>query len=203
MIATAKLPLLFDPERLHADLAKIAQEDWVAHFNKNDYEGDWRVVPLRSVGGRARHIYSDPAVKPTGFAPTPILQQCPYFQGLLAAFECPQSSARLMSLGAGSRISEHRDHTIDFEEGRARLHIPIVTSPAVEFYLAGERIVMNEGETWYLDFSEPHSVYNAGRADRIHLVLDCVVNDWLRSLIDAGRSNREVSFSNVPPSVRT
>jgi quercetin dioxygenase-like cupin family protein len=196
MIPPVKLPLFFDPPRLHADLARIAPEDWVAHFNKSDYQGDWRVVPLRSVGGRAHHIYSDPTLKPTDFAPTPILGQCPYFQGLLAAFECPVSSARLMSLGAGSRIREHRDPTIDFEEDRARLHIPIVTSPAVEFYLAGECIVMNEGETWYLDFSEPHSVYNGGPADRIHLVLDCVVNDWLRSLIDAGRSNLDVASSS-------
>jgi len=193
MVPTVKLPLFFDPARLHADLATIAPADWVAHFNKREYEGDWRVVPLRSVGGRARHIYSDPTARPTDFAPTPMLERCRFFQEVLAAFECPQSAARLMSLGAGSRIREHRDFTIDFEEGRARLHVPVVTSPAVEFYLAGERIVMKEGETWYLDFSEPHSVYNGGPAERIHLVLDCVVNDWLRSLMEAGRSESETA----------
>jgi hypothetical protein len=187
VIPHLKLPLFFDPAGLHADLAAIAAEDWVAHFNKREYEGDWRVVPLRSVGGRAGHIYSDPTVKPDDFAPTPILERSPFFQQVLAAFDCPQSAVRLMSLGAGSRIREHRDYTIDFEEGVARLHVPVVTSPAVEFYLAGERVVMNEGEAWYLDFGEPHSVFNGGSADRIHLVLDCFVNDWLRSLMDAGR----------------
>jgi quercetin dioxygenase-like cupin family protein len=181
---TVKLPLDFDPALLKADLARIAPESWVAHFNKADYEGNWRVAPLRSLGGRPRQIYSDPAAKPDDFAPTPLLLQCPYFEAVLAAFPCPQASVRLMSLGAGSRIREHRDFTIEYEDGDARLHIPIVTSPEVEFYLAGQRIVMNEGEAWYLDFGQAHSVFNGSSIDRVHMVLDCVVNDWLRALLE-------------------
>ena len=173
---------------LHADLARIAQESWVGHFNKQDYEGDWKVAPLRSLGGKPRQIYSDPMAKPEDFAATPLLAQCPYFIEVLAAFQCPQSSVRLMSLGAGSRIREHRDFTIEYDQGDARLHVPIVTSPAVEFYLAGQRIVMNEGEAWYLDFGQAHSVYNGGSTDRVHMVLDCVVNDWLREIIEGGRT---------------
>jgi hypothetical protein len=38
---------------------------------------------------------------------------------------------------------------------------------------------MKEGECWYLNFNLPHRVKNSGTADRIHLVIDCVVNDWL------------------------
>jgi quercetin dioxygenase-like cupin family protein len=142
---------------------------------------------LRSVGGKGNHIFSDSTVKPDDYAATPLLSQCPYFAAVLAEFHCPQTSVRLMSLAAGSRIREHKDWTIDYAGGDARLHIPVVTSPEVEFYLAGERIVMNEGEAWYLDFGQLHSVYNGGSADRIHLVLDCMVNDWLRALLEVGR----------------
>ena len=42
---------------------------------------------------------------------------------------------------------------------------------------------MKEGECWYLDLSLPHWVENHGKTDRIHLVIDCLVNDWLRELI--------------------
>lgn len=182
---TVKLPQRFDAALLKADLARIGPESWVAHFNQRDYEGDWRVASLRSVGGKANHIFSDSTVKVEDYAATPLLSQTPYFAAVLAEFQCPQTSVRLMSLGAGSRIREHKDWTIDYESGDARLHVPVVTSPAVEFYLSGERIVMNEGEAWYLDFFEPHSVFNGGPAERIHLVLDCVVNDWLRALIEA------------------
>lgn len=184
MNQTIKLPLHFDPERLRADLGHITPESWIPHFNKTDYEGNWRVAPLRSLGGKPARIYSDPAAKPDDYAPTPLLMQSPYFANVLADFQCPLSSVRLMALGAGSRIREHRDYSIDFEQGAARLHIPVATSPEVEFYLAGQRIVMNEGEVWYLDFGEPHRVYNGGSTDRIHIVLDCVVNDWLRALLN-------------------
>ena len=40
---------------------------------------------------------------------------------------------------------------------------------------------MNEGEAWYLKFNLKHSVRNNGAAERVHLVVDCVANDWLRS----------------------
>lgn len=61
----------------------------------------------------------------------------------------------------------------------------MVTSPEVEFYVAGQRVVLSGGEAWYIDFNLPHRLYNGGSADRIHLVIDCVVNDWMRSLFFA------------------
>jgi hypothetical protein len=51
--------------------------------------------------------------------------------------------------------------------------------------LGGQRVVMNEGECWYNDFNLPHSVANHGTTDRVHLVIDCVLNDWLRALFAA------------------
>ena len=72
---------------------------------------------------------------------------------------------------------------LDFEDGEVRLHIPVITNPDLEFILAGNRVVMQEGECWYLNVNQPHSVNNRGTTDRIHLVVDCVVNDWLRSLM--------------------
>jgi len=46
---------------------------------------------------------------------------------------------------------------------------------------------MQEGEYWYLDLSRPHRVENRSQIDRVHLVIDCVLNDWLRATIDAGQ----------------
>src|SRR5262249_16408914 len=56
------------------------------------------------------------------------------------------------------------------------------TNPLVEFYLDGNRVMMEEGEAWYLDLNEKHAVINRGSEDRVHLVVDCVVNDWLRHI---------------------
>ena len=70
-----RLPLSFDPDRLVRDLAALSSVDWIAHFVKQNYEGDWSVIPLRGVAGAThpiRMIYSDPTA--TAFEDTPMLR---------------------------------------------------------------------------------------------------------------------------------
>ena len=43
---------------------------------------------------------------------------------------------------------------------------------------------MPAGSSWYLRLSDPHSVANRGAADRVHLVIDAVVNDWVPALFE-------------------
>jgi len=81
-------------------------------------------------------------------------------------------------------IREHRDHDLCYEEGTVRIHIPVTTNEGVDFRLNGVRCPMEAGSTWYLRLSDPHSVANRGEADRVHLVIDATVNDWLAGLFD-------------------
>lgn len=176
-----KLPLSFDPLRLRADLQIIGDDAWVAHFNKPYYEGEWSGVALRSVNGEDGRLYPDPTAL-HAFADTPTLARCPYFREVLRAFHCPLEAVRLLKLRAGSSIREHKDYKLGYEDGEIRVHIPIVTDANVEFYLQQERLDMREGECWYLNFNLPHRVVNHSMIDRIHLVIDCVVNDWIEEL---------------------
>ena len=177
-----KLPLRYDITRLQSDLARMVADEFVPHFNQAYYQGDWSAVPLRSVGGRTGHIYPDPTAK-NAFADTPLLARCTYIPEVLATLHCPLQAVRFLRLKAGSIIKEHRDHELGFEDGEVRLHIPVITNPEVEFVLNQVRVVMNEGECWYLNVNQPHRVANRGAIDRIHLVIDCVVNDWLRDVL--------------------
>jgi aspartyl/asparaginyl beta-hydroxylase (cupin superfamily) len=102
---------------------------------------------------------------------------------VLAAFHCELQAVRFLRLKAGSVIKQHTDLNLGYEDGEVRLHIPVETNPAVEFVLGGKRIDMQPGEVWYHNFNLPHSVANKGDHDRIHLVVDCFLNDWLRELI--------------------
>lgn len=198
MYRFCRLALNFDPARLQADLRAAEQPGWQAHFVPSNYTGDWSVIALRSVAGQVGHIFSDHAVAPDGYADTPLVAQCAYFREVLAAFLCPLTSVRLMKLAAGSTIKEHRDHDLTVDGGTVRLHIPVVTNPLVAFHVEGERVVMREGECWYIDASLPHWLANHGEADRVHLVLDCIVNDWLRGLLDqAGYAPRPLDFFEV------
>jgi len=178
MTSNFKLPFSFDPSSLQADLAQIHADEWFTHFNKGYFEGHWSGVVLRSADGRANHLYPDAHAK-APFVDTPILARCSNLRQVLTSFECPLRSVRFLRLSSGSTIKEHRDFDLGFEEKQLRIHIPVCTNADVDFFLDGHPIEMKEGECWYLDLSLPHWVKNRGASDRIHLVIDCELNDWL------------------------
>lgn len=180
MIFALKLPFYFDPQSLKNDLSKFGVEHWTPHFNTQYYEGDWSGIALRSVpDARLGGLYPDPAAA-EGYEDTAHLLRCDYLPEVLQTFQCAMESVRLLRLGAQARIREHRDYKMSLEDGIARFHIPIVTNPQVKFYLDRKIVEMKEGEAWYLNLNLPHSVVNHGSNTRVHLVFDCVVNDWLR-----------------------
>ena len=80
-------------------------------------------------------------------------------------------------------INEHRDYRLGWADGEIRVHVAVVTSPDVEFFLDGRRVELAAGEPWYLDLNLPHRVANRSAVNRIHLVIDCIVDDWLRELM--------------------
>lgn len=199
MIVQAKLALAFDPTGLRDDLAALGPDDWSPHYNDGDFEGRWVGVPLRAVAGSALPLYADPTTD-AAFVEMPVLDRLPHIRAALAAFRCPLRAARILSLGPGSRIFEHRDPGLGLDSGEARIHVPIRTNPDVEFVLDNRRVVLNAGETWYLDLSLPHRVRNRGATDRVHLVVDCVANDWLLSLFPEG-ADAEPDDGPAPPIV--
>ena len=105
---------------------------------------------------------------------------------------CEPTLVRLLSLGPGAEIAEHTDHELGYEFGEVRLHVPIITSPEVEFRVQGRRIEMRPGEVWYIDASRPHAVTNHGDRERIHLVLDCELNDRLRAEFQKANTAQDI-----------
>ena len=175
-----RLPFAFDPALLARDLGRLSSAAWVRHYVKQNYEGDWSVIPLRAPAGEShpiRMINSDPTCR--DFVDTPLLDACPYFREVAGTFQAPLRNVRLMRLTAGSVIKEHHDVDLSFEDGSVRLHIPVVTNDGVDFRLNGARVVLEAGSCWYLRLSDPHSVANRGTEDRVHLVIDAFVNDWV------------------------
>jgi len=181
-----RLPLSFDPALLARDLDRLSNHTWTRHYVRQNYDGDWSVIPLRGPVGEThpvRMISADPAAR--SYVDTPFLEGCDYFRYVLDCFRCTLRAARLMRLGPGSRIKQHSDNVLSFEEGTVRVHIPVVTNDAVEFYLNDARVVLEAGSAWYLRLSDPHSVANRGSSDRIHLVVDAEVNAWVEALLDS------------------
>jgi hypothetical protein len=188
------LPFSFDPERLAGDLQRLSTVTWIEHFVRQNYEGDWSVIPLRGKAG-ATHpvmmIYSDSTCRE--FADTPMLEACPYYREVLATFKAPLQAVRLMRLTAGSLIKEHTDYDLSFEDGTVRFHIAVTTNPYVEFYLNRERVMLEAGSCWYLRLADPHSVANNGDTDRVHMVIDAGVNDWVAEVLRQAAADQHAS----------
>jgi len=186
---TCRLPFDFTALDFAADLAAIAPDDWVAHFNTGYHDGGWSGVALRAPGGDARRLTADSSNR-LSYIDTPALTRCPVIASVLQRFACPLETVRLLRLTPGGQIREHHDPGLRYENGVARLHVPLLTNDASEFYLDNRRVVMVRGTCWYLNFDLPHRVQNLGATDRIHLVIDAQVNDWLRALIEGAAAQR-------------
>jgi aspartyl/asparaginyl beta-hydroxylase (cupin superfamily) len=188
MLKYAQLLQQFDADKMKAEVASLEAAHWKQHYNKSHYEGGWTVLPLRSINGETENIFAvHTEVASAGqYQDTVLLQSCPYLQSVLQAFQCEKTAVRLMKLQAGALIKEHRDTALRFEEGEVRLHIPVVTNPDVSFYLDGEKLQLKEGECWYMNLCLRHRVQNEGLTDRVHLVMDCLVNDWLKEQLTTG-----------------
>ncbi len=181
MLTGLRLPFHFDISALRADLSQVQPGDWAPHYNDRDFGGVWRGAALRSRSGAVGDLNAG-AHGLAPFRDTPLLDRCPCFREVLAAFPCPLKSVRLLALAPGSFIREHSDDALDFEDGQVRIHIPLQTNPGVEFYVHGERLLLEEGSAYYVNVNLPHRVNNRGAAERIHLVIDADVDDWLRGL---------------------
>ena len=178
----SRLPVQIDLPLLLAALDGIGESEWQPHFNQHYYAGDWSGVPL---------ITAVDAPIPLGHGPGAAVATAPWrrdtrWQQGLQALELDIRSARLLRLGPGAQIHEHRDYDLDGDDADLRLHVPLLSPPRVDFMLDGQRVPMAAGECWFLDLCRRHSVQNRDTAARIHLVVDCRPGPWIHQLIEAG-----------------
>ena len=191
MICFAKIPIV-PPGSIAAELA-CYPSSWQSHFNTLHYRGEWTVLPLRTPAGKDS-IVPD-LMGEQIYANTTHMQHFPSVDLLIRSLNCPVQSVRFLNLKAGADIKPHRDHELAFEKGEARLHFPIVTNPEVEFWVEDIRLNMQPGECWYINANLTHRVSNKGNTDRVHLVIDCLVNDWLHELF--GHADKQTKADEV------
>jgi quercetin dioxygenase-like cupin family protein len=201
MIRYAKLALSIDAEAIKNELS-LLKADWQQHFNTFYYEGSWVVLPLRSPGGESSNIIPDLMAK-ADYLDTDHMRHFTAVKELLSNIKCEAMSVRFLNLQAGAVIKPHRDNELAFEKGEARLHFPIITNPGIEFCIESEQIILQEGTCWYINANLPHSVANNGDTDRIHLVIDCKVNEWLSDMINQAEQTafKQANSNNDLPKI--
>lgn len=157
-----QLPVLFDVERLQAEVAALPVEAWVPHPDRVPGNSAARLI---SAGGAETDSVHGQML------PTRWLAAMPYMRQALAGFGVVWSRSRLMRLAPGVGVPEHADINYHWHT-RVRLHIPIFTWPQVRFHCDGETVHMGSGEAWIFDNWRRHHVENKAAAERIHLVAD-------------------------------
>lgn len=168
---------------LKGELAIALQQHWVDHFNKQDYDGSWQSIALRSASGKEHDILANYGVDK--YQDTSLLNQLPYLKSIIEQWECPKETIRLLALHPGAEIKPHRDLGCNYEGGMLRIHIPIQTNNELKFMVGGEQLKLAEGSCWYIDFDQTHSIINAGDNVRVHLVIDALRNEWTDRLFKA------------------
>jgi hypothetical protein len=179
-----RLPLSFDPDRLAADLDRMEPQWWHGHLGPY-HDGGWQAIGLWAPNGDRNCQVSHGGP----FAATEALKRCDYVGEVIDRFPGRKNRVRFLKLRAGGHIFPHSDPLHTIETGILRVHVPVRTSPSVEFQVHGRRLVMRPGESWYVDVRFRHSVSNPGSTDRVHLVIDIVPNPGLGALFAAAQSS--------------
>ena len=185
-----QLPLLFDADALAAEIGALEEGLWRPH--PSGLPGN-TALPLVAVGG-------DPA---RGDAlngvmqPTPTLQRCAYLRQVLGSLGVVLGRVRLMRLAPGAEVAPHVD-TNHYWNERVRVHIPITTSPSVQFFCDDAQVQMRAGECWIFDTWRLHRVTNHSDRDRVHLVVDTVGSAAFGRLVNAGRHHTHAADGWTP-----
>lgn len=170
-----KLPFRVDAERLAAEIADVPEAAWRSH--PQGAPGN-TALTLLAVDGNP-----DSDSTHGEFAPTPHLAGMPYVRQVMAALGSTIGRTRLMRIATETELGSHVDVNYYWWH-HLRVHVPIVTDPAVTFFVDDEARHMAAGEVWVFNTWRNHRVDNPAAHPRIHLVVDTVGGAGLWDLID-------------------
>ncbi|WP_013334422.1 aspartyl/asparaginyl beta-hydroxylase domain-containing protein [Gloeothece verrucosa] len=163
-----------------------ADLDWQNSSYSEYISGDFLSISLLSHDGdSANTIIRDCTPKPTA-----ALNQLPETKRFLEQCGLDLMWVRLNLLKSDAFFVEHKDYSELDDKPRLRLHIPIKTNPESYIVLSGYRIHLHENAIWKLNPADAvHGAINNG-SYRIHLLLDCYINDNLKALLTSESLNK-------------
>jgi|TARA_Y100001963_G_scaffold152578_1_gene237700 hypothetical protein len=142
-----------------------------------------------------------------------VLDYTPYFKEIYDSFKTEVTSFRLLRRKTNSSYGLHNDK--DIGKGVKRFQIPIVTNDKSWLCITnqneieegwteensytmedfGERFKgrhdsyqLEPGRMYHFDVTKIHTLFNNGDTDRVTLLIDVKVNDWLLKFIEGFKS---------------
>ena len=169
-----------------------ARIDWTAEYS--DYQsGGWWTASLLNESGDP----NDVVIRDCEPRPTRLLERLPQMQRLLDSVSLTIMWARLARLSPNSFLWEHRDYSDLKQVDRCRLHIPISTCDSSFIIIGGQRVHLAAGNIWRLTPTIPHGACNLYGPDRIHVIIDCYVDDDYNTKV-ASRPSLDFAATPLP-----
>ena len=167
-----------------AQLCAVQQE--VARLNTewtnvySDYHtGGWQTLSLLNRTSKP----TDTIIEDCEPVETSLLKQMPETRALLRGLGFRYMWARLAKLEVSAFMHEHRDYQELRSVSRLRLHIPVITNPFSSIVIDRTRIHLALGYIWKLNPIHRHAAANFGKEPRVHIILDCYVDEALEALV--------------------
>ena len=174
-----RLPVRFDADTLANEVSVLPRSAWVPHptgFQGND------AVRLITPGGMPTDALEGE------MAPTEHLRACAYMMEIMSELGGTWGRSRLMGLAAGAEVPAHCDSHY-YWRTHLRIHISVITNPAVAFTCGGQTVHIAAGECCGFGSFQRHEVHNRGDAHRVHLVLDTVGGGRLWNLMEEAQDD--------------
>ena len=173
-----KLPISFDAEAMRVEIEALDPAAWVPH--PEGFAGNSAVLLVSVDGDPTNHSVTG-AMRPTEHLNA--LGSVQQIMAGLSSLGSPIGRSRLMRITEEAEVNDHVDTNRYWWE-HLRIHLPVTTHESVRFHCDDQSVHMAAGECWAFDTWRRHRVENAGRVDRIHLVIDTVGGPGLWTLID-------------------
>jgi uncharacterized protein (TIGR03032 family) len=184
-----RLLLRVDHEALAREVAQVPEGRWRPH---PDGMAGNSALPLLSAHGNP----ADDAVAGP-MRPTPELAELPYVRQIMAGLGTVIGRSRLMRIAEEAEVTPHVDSAHYWWE-RVRIHVPVVTDPAVQFEVGSAVQHLAAGEVWAVDTWARHRVINPAHHARIHLVIDTVGSTAFWDLVARSRATPDAAPRDLP-----
>ena len=165
-------------------LYNISQEIALAKINfkqsYSDYQsGGWHTAMLYNGSGNAAvNEIAEGHAKPTE-----IMEQLPQTKAFLEKLGLDYFAVRVAKADPGAYLWEHKDYIELGASNKLRLHLPVKSNPQACMQFSNFSVQMATGYLWKLSPVVNHAISNEGPEERIHLILDCYVNENLENMV--------------------
>lgn len=156
------------------------KDDWTNVYS--DYHtGGWQTLSLWNRSSEP----TDTVIEDCEPVETSLLQKMPATRAVLRGLGFRYMWVRLAKLQVNAFMHEHRDYQELRNVRRLRLHIPIITNPFSSIVIDHTRVHLALGYVWKLNPIHRHAASNFGKEPRIHIIMDCYVDETLEALVAA------------------